>query len=122
MKQWFVLSGKLALNWLWTCRNTYYETNERTIQHFPHSCIYKLYISLAIHIDFILQSNMTLWVFDVSHIVSPDSFGTCSAILLLEHEFPKRERRHFVIFCCLLKKHGKCFYSTYFNLLLYSAF
>jgi hypothetical protein len=98
MKQWFVLSGKLALYWLWTCRNTDYEMNERTVQHFPHSHIYKIYISRAMHIDFILQSNVTLWVFDVSHIMSPDGFGTCSAILLLEHEFRKRGRRHFVIF------------------------
>ena len=121
IKQWFVLSGKLAFYWLWPWRNTDYEMNERTVQHFPHSLKYKIYISRAIRIDFILQSNVTLLVFDVSHITSPDSFGTWSAILLLEHEIRKSVRRHFVIFLSF-KTHGKCFYSVYFNLLLYSAF
>ena len=44
MKQWFILSEKLALYLLWTCRNTDYEMNE-TVQHFPHSRKYKIYIS-----------------------------------------------------------------------------
>jgi len=73
------------------------------------------------HIDFILQSNVTLLVFDVSHIVRNDSVGTWPVILLLEHEIRKRERRHFVIFLSL-RTHGNCFYSVYFNLLLYSVF
>jgi len=53
------------------------------------------------HIDFVWQSNVTLLVFDVPHIMSPDSFGTWPAILLLEHEIRKRERPHFVIPFCL---------------------
>jgi hypothetical protein len=122
IKQWFVLSGKPALYWLWTCRNTDYEMKERTFQHFPHSRKYKIYISQAMHIDFNLQSNVTLLVFDVSHILSPDNFDTWPLILLLKHEIRKRERHNFVIFFLSFRTHGKCFYSVYFNVLLYSAF
>jgi hypothetical protein len=77
--------------------------NERTVQHFPHSRKYKICISRAMHIDFVWQSNVTLFVFDVPHIMSPDSFGTWPAILLLEHEFRKRKAPHFVISFCLLE-------------------
>jgi len=77
------------------------------------------------HIDFILQSNVTLLVFDVSHIMRTDSFGTWPVVLLLEHEIRKRERLHFMSIFCLLEHTASIFtlfiliicYILFFNLL-----